>query len=405
MDCMTDDSCRLNDITNDGGKAVGWNTSLCGGWRGAKTEGDDYNWIDGLGDLQRKFCTSGDPCCGNNDCPEFVNAYCDEQCNDGFCGAGPNEGMECTSNWQCDGYCVNGPNDGMECTSSYYCPDVPACIDNPEWDPMAIEDYKGEGYKVTPDGNYTLGFEYGQSPYHWSDPLYDWTLFSSAYVQNPDGSFSQVAPPPGGLEGDSWTPLAMSDSGDVVVGRYGWWIYSFPTIWTKYTGTLDFQYFLVSQGLDELWFWYLASLNAVSADGRTVAGYGTNYENPDCPLQNGCQEGFVVDMNKVKVCHKPGDHERTLTIALESAGDHIDHGDFLGTCEFMNSGGRSRAADLHRPRPAATMDSAPPADSNPIFPSREDAAGQAQQWQPVQESGAKATLAVAPVGGREAGRR
>jgi hypothetical protein len=386
LDCMDEKSCRLNDVTNDGSKAVGWNTALCGAWRGTKTVGDDYDWIDGLGTLQRKYCTSGSPCCGNNDCPEFVDAFCDEQCIDGFCGPGPNEGMACTSNWQCDGYCVNGPNHGQECTSSYYCPDVTVCLDNPDWDEMVMEDYKGEGYKVTPDGQYTLGFEYGQSPYNWDDPLYDWTLFSSAYVENPDGSFTQVSPPPGGLQGDSWTPLAISDSGDVVVGRYGWWIYSYPTLWTKYTGTLDFQYFLVSQGLDELWFWTLSSLNAVSADGRTVAGYGNNTTNPDCPSAWGCQEGFVVDLAKVKVCHMPGNHnERTLTIALESAGDHLGHGDFLGTCEFMNSGGRSRAGELHPQRPAE-LSGETPIDYDPVIPTRQDAAQRSQLGSPALDS-------------------
>jgi len=374
LDCFDEDSCRINDVTNDGSKTVGWNTALCGGWRGAEMVDGDYDWIDGLGTLQRKLCTSGGPCCGNNDCPEFVDAYCDEQCNDGICGPGPNEGMECTSNWQCDGYCVNGPNHGAECTSSSGCPDVPACLDNPEWDESVMEDYKGEGYKTTPDGDYTLGFVYGQSPYHWSDPLYDWTLFSSAYRENPNGSFTQIGVPDGAFQGDSWTPLAINDSGDVVVGRFGWWIYSFPTLWTSYTGTLDFQYFLVSQGLDELWppFWQLASLNAVSADGRTVAGYGTNTTNPDCTLAYGCQEGFVVDISKVKVCHAPGgdaSKARTLTIALESAGDHMGHGDFLGTCEFINSGGNSRMAELRGERP--TAQSATPADQDPMIPSQQ----------------------------------
>ena len=54
-----------------------------------------------------------------------------------------------------------------------------------------------------------------------------------------------------------------------------------------------------------------------------------------------CPRGFVVDIGKVKVCHAPGGDAtkaRTLTIALESAGNHMGHGDFLGTFEFMTSG-------------------------------------------------------------------
>jgi hypothetical protein len=366
LDCFDEDSCRINDVTNDGTKTVGWNYTMCGFWRGAEMVDGDYDWIDGLGTIQKKVCTEGGPCCGNNDCPEFVDAYCDEQCNDGICGPGPNEGMECTSNWQCDGYCVNGPNHGQECTSSYYCPDVPACIDNPEYDPLILETTKGEGYKTTPDGDYTLGYNYGQSPYTWSDPLYDWTLWSSAYRENPDGSFTQLPPPPGAY-GGNWTPLQMSYDGNVVVGRFGDFWNAYPVLWTPWTGTLDFQFFLIAQGLDELWFWYLSSLNAVSADGYTVAGYGGTDTNPDCTLAYGCTEGFIVDLAKVKVCHKPGDHnERTLTIGLESTGDHLGHGDFLGTCEFMNSGGNSRMVELRGERPA-TGQNTPPADYNPIF--------------------------------------
>jgi hypothetical protein len=347
LGCMDEESCRINDVTDDGNKTVGWNYALCGAWRGTDDVDGTYDWIDGLGTLQRKYCETGEACCGNYDCPTFVDAFCDEQCIDNVCGPGPNEGMACTSNWQCDGYCVNGANHGQECTSSYYCPDDDVCLDNPEFDPMEMEFYKGEGYRTTPDGAYTLGFEFGQSPYDWSDPLYDWTLFSSAYRENPDGSFTQIAPPESGFPGDSWTPLNISTDGNVVVGRYGWWIYSFATLWTEYTGTLDLQYFLIGQGLDELWFWYLDSANVVTVNGdeTLIAGYGANYENPDCPSMWGCTEGWIADISKIKVCHKPFEgNERTLTIALESAGDHLGHGDFLGTCAFKNSGGNARFA-------------------------------------------------------------
>ena len=81
----------------------------------------------------------------------------------------------------------------------------------------------------------------------------------------------------------------------------------------------------------------------------------------------------LVEMSKVKVCHAPGgqpDMERTLSIELNSVADHVGHGDFLGTCEFKNSGGRSRAAEeLHR-QPAPSTD-AIPADHNAIFPSQQ----------------------------------
>jgi hypothetical protein len=363
LGCMDEESCRINDVSNDGDKTVGWNTALCGAWRGAAMVDGTYDWVDGLGTLQRKYCTSGGPCCGNYDCPEFVDAYCTNLCENGACVGGPDPGAPCNGNWECQGYCVNGPNDGDVCTSSYYCPDDDVCLDNPDWDEMAMEHYKGEAYKVTPDGKYTLGFEYGQSPYDWSDPNYDWTLYASAYVGEPDGSFTKIPPPPGAFEGDSWTPLAISDDGNVVVGRFGWWIYSYPTVWIRGVGTLDLQYFLVAQGLDELWFWTLSSANAVSADGTIIAGYGSN---PDW-----LQEGWVLDISKMKVCHAPPgnpENARTLSIGIESVADHMAHGDFLGTCEFKNSGGLSRAADLRSERPTS---SGVPADFDPMLSTEE----------------------------------
>jgi hypothetical protein len=93
LGCMDEESCRINDVTNDGTKTVGWNTALCGAWRGTEMVNGEYDWVDGLGTLQRKLCTSGGPCCGNNDCPEFVDAYCDNTCVDGYCVGGRRAGM------------------------------------------------------------------------------------------------------------------------------------------------------------------------------------------------------------------------------------------------------------------------------------------------------------------------
>jgi hypothetical protein len=127
-----------------------------------------------------------------------------------------------------------------------------------------------------------------------------------------------------------------------------------PIFWSEATGTVDFQLFLVAQGLDELYFWYLAQNNAVSADGMTIGGYGYN---PD-----GKMEGYIVDMHKMWICHMPPgnpENARTLGVEFGSVGDHLAHGDFLGTCEFLNSGGLSRAASQLRER---RMGSNPTAD-------------------------------------------
>jgi hypothetical protein len=256
---------------------------------------------------------------------------------------------------------VGGENEGGSCTSSssYYCPDTQVCVSNPAYDFAA---QKGEAYDVTSDGRYVLGYEFGESD--WQSPDYDWTLWASAWVRNPDGSFTKVPPPPGGFDGDSWIPAQISEDGNVVVGKWGWWQYTYPVMWIRGVGTVDFQLFLVSQGLDELWFWYLTSLNAVSADGTIVAGSGYNAD--------GWLEGFVVDISKMKVCHAPGGDpakERTLAISKDSVADHLGHGDFLGTCEFKNSGALSRASELHLQRPA--VDEKSP-DTNPAIRTEEE---------------------------------
>jgi hypothetical protein len=220
-----------------------------------------------------------------------------------------------------------------------------ACGTNPNF---THEDYKGEVADVSADGEYILGYNFGQTPYSWDDPLYDPTLWASAYRRNPDDSFDQIPPPPGASPYDAWTPFSISDDGGTVVGRYGWWIYSYPVLWTPETGTLDLQWFLIGQGFDEMWYWYLTDLTSVSSDGNTVAGHGNN---PD-----GWLEGFVIDISKVKLCHKPGDAaERTLAIGWDSIGNHMAHGDALATCEFLQSGARSRSVDEFRPQRPADM--------------------------------------------------
>jgi hypothetical protein len=148
----------------------------------------------------------------------------------------------------------------------------------------------------------------------------------------------------------------MSDDGSKIVGKYGSFWSSYPVLWTEETGTLDFQYFLVTQGLDDLYFWYLGPVTSVNADGTMVGGYGTNYVNPDCPSQWGCTEGWVSGIAKASVCHKDDlPAERTLTIAWGSLGNHLGHGDQLGTCEFWESGG-ARAADMRSTTTSADKD-------------------------------------------------
>jgi len=330
-------SGRGNAISNDGKTVVGWAEPLFGyPWRGARWDNGTWNWIDGQGNIEPKVCAqSGKFCTGDFDdpvygCPEFVDdAHCDTAtCTTGVCVGGPHAGGTCAENYECEGYCVGGPNAGGNCDQDYYCPDSVVCIDNPAWSNAA---YKGEARDISNNG-YVVGTNYA----------YDEPGWRSAYRQNPNGSFTEIPTAPSFPE--SWEPFRISEDGKTVVGMIGsrWWG-SIPAFWSEGTGTQDLQLFLIAQGLDELYFWSLTIINDVSADGTVMAGSGYD---PDFN-----QQGFIVDLKKMWVCHAPPGHPesaRTLGVEFGGVGNHLAHGDFLGTCEFLNSGGLSRAAELRQ---------------------------------------------------------
>ncbi|HEX6853250.1 MAG TPA: hypothetical protein VF139_17775 [Candidatus Polarisedimenticolaceae bacterium] len=355
-------STRANAVTHDGSTVAGWGTNLQGLRRGATWQGGSWTFLGDPDGREPKICAqSGQGCTfngsGTNGCPEFVDdgtcasrGTCQNKgtCVSNVCVGGTNPGTSCTSNSQCRGACAGGsnpgtqctsdsvcagtctgPNAGATCTSNGACPDTLVCINNPDW---TDDLFKGEVYDMTGDGSYVVGrnFDYGAK-------------FNSGFRRNPDGTFTEIPPP------ETWPYLVdpyggVSEDGKVAVGVAGTRLTgTAPIVWIEGVGTIDLQLFLISQGLDELYFWYLAQANTVSADGTVVAGYGFNPDNR--------MEGFIVDMKKLWVCHSPSgnpESARTLGIELGSAADHVAHGDFLGTCEFLNAGGLSRAADMRR---------------------------------------------------------
>ncbi len=345
-------STRGNAVTCDGKAVIGWGTSLGGPRRGARWEKETGTWTF-FGDpngLEAKVCVqtpkgctadSADPKYG---CPEYVDdgscpASSKGTCTAGVCVGGFDSGKRCTSSSQCGGTCLGGPNEGSRCTSDYFCPDTPVCVANPAW---KDELWKGEAFDATPDGKYAVGrnFDYGSG---WED----------GYRANPDGSFDRIPTFPDFPY--LVNPFVISDNSYVVAGRIGDFFTGLvPFMWNKDVGTIDFQLFLIGQGLDELYFWYLSSINAISSNGRIVAGQGVD---PD-----GFLEGWIVDLNYILVCRNPdaaagkadgaeagsdckdgnGDNCRTMRVAYETVGDASEY----GSCEFKRSGGLARAQDL-----------------------------------------------------------
>ncbi len=329
-------STRANAVTADGQKVIGWGTALFGTRRGAYWQDGSWTFFNDPNGLEPKACVESHKGCTTNSadpvrgCPEYVDdASCANKgtCTGGVCVGGWDAGKTCTSSSQCGGTCAGGPSNGLRCTSNSSCPDTQVCLANPLW---TDDLFKGEAFDVTPDGRYAAGRNF------------DYNLkWDSGWRSRPDGGFDEIPVLPDFPYGI--VPMAISDrGGKVVAGFAGGQLFGYaPFVWTEVTGTQDLQLFLIGQGLDELYFWYLMRVHAMSADGLVLGGVGAN---PD-----GVYEGFVVDMHRVLICHVcDGKAERTLSVPFGDINSHIAAGDFLGSCEFKRSGGLSRAKELRR---------------------------------------------------------
>jgi len=194
------------------------------------------------------------------------------------------------------------------------------------------DEFCPEGWDVSDDGQSILTSYAGPGEFT-----------ATAAIIDPNGNVTKMDPPPfpGDPSFDAWNPRALRGDGGAVVGSYGGSGFfgspPYPTLWEPGVGTIDLQVMLLGQGIDDLFFWFLSSANDISDDGKTIVGQGTN---PD-----GWVEAFKIDITKIKVCHKPEGNARTISVSWDSVGDHLGHGDDLATCEFLESNGRSRAAE------------------------------------------------------------
>jgi hypothetical protein len=198
-----------------------------------------------------------------------------------------------------------------------------------------------EGWDVTPDGATVLFTGASPNDFNTRASLYDVASGDIEQLPFPDAPYDPAW--------DTFQGWAVSDDGGTVVGEFGGGGFfgspPYPVMWNRDLGmTLDVQVFLLGQGLDDLFFWFLEDDTAVNSDGTIIAGSGVN---PD-----GWIEAWSADISRVKVCHKPeGDSNgarRTLTIGWDGLADHLGHGDYLSTCEFALADGHSRAMDLRK---------------------------------------------------------
>jgi hypothetical protein len=215
----------------------------------------------------------------------------------------------------------------------------------PEWiqDPGPdYNDFLGAAEWTNSDGSIVSGSGYQEMPSE-TNPFGSPT----GWVWNEmTGELQGTGAMPWAWFTDQGYAFAASEDGNIVVGRFGFGPFSVATMWTPWTGLVDLNQFLINQGSTAIFDgWTLTQINDITPDGTRLLGCGAN---PDGFF--GCNEAFLIDISKVSVCHAPGgdvSKARTLNVSLESLGDHVGHGDFLGTCEAA-AGGFARSTDPHQ---------------------------------------------------------
>ena len=232
------------------------------------------------------------------------------------------------------------------------------------------------------DGSVAVGWNRiewgGWQATRWDDGVPSWIaidpsegFLSEPWTTNSDASVigGNIYPFATGLSGEGWVwseakglqstgalpwgwffdqgyAFGVSEDGSIAVGRFGFGPFAVATLWTEETGLIDLNQFLIDQGRTEVFDgWTLISANDCTTDCKTITGYAVNPDN--------LNEAWVLDINKVSICHAPPgnqDNARTLNINWDSIGDHLAHGDFLGTCEaavgFSRTASEERMAEI-----------------------------------------------------------
>ena len=85
----------------------------------------------------------------------------------------------------------------------------------------------------------------------------------------------------------------VSRDGNLVMGYYGWRELRTMFFWTPQAGLVDFTRFLHGQGMDDASEWFLGAPTALSADSKTIVGWGW--------LQN-VNHGWKLRLAEVAVC-------------------------------------------------------------------------------------------------------
>jgi|GEM_PF-1075409 len=162
-------------------------------------------------------------------------------------------------------------------------------------------------------GIQTLGVLSGAAPRH---PFTGSAARAALIAAHPERAQPRLGDSIDGFPPASYA-FGTSEDGNVIVGRSGAFPMFFATIWTPETGMVRLEDYAASHGVTIPDDWSLLSASSVSADGKTIAGWGGN--------ANGLGS-FVIDLH--------GDPQEAI---LEAHGtvayNDLDSGPFAGVPE------------------------------------------------------------------------
>ena len=164
----------------------------------------------------------------------------------------------------------------------------------------------GEAYASTPDGGVVVGgglyTENGSEAWRWTaatgaQAIGILPVGQPGATRTPATKLSarlDRTKPDAAEEPDGFLPpesfaFAVSDDGNVIVGASGRWPIRTATIWTQDTGLIPLADYVTARGVTIPAGWELAAATAISADGKTIGGWGMDEE--------GIMAAFIVDLH------------------------------------------------------------------------------------------------------------